>query len=188
MANPGGAWWGGMVACGLTVLSPTVAAETGAVTAPGGAAVSEGATRRGVAPGDPAPPFDVQTRDGSHLTSSDLHGKVVVLNLWASWCPPCLEELPSLERLRRQMVGTDVVIVGVSVDKSWEDVDKVVKETGVAITMALDPAQDVARAYGTDKFPETYVINPKGVVVRKFIGEQIWDRGDFVNYFRELAK
>ncbi len=138
--------------------------------------------------GQPAPAFRLETREGETISNRDLLGKVVVLNLWASWCPPCLHELPSLERLRRQLPGGDVVIIGVSVDKGWAEVDRVIEDSGVHLTMALDPEQTVARTFGTSKFPETYIIGPDGKVVRKLIGEQIWDRGDFVAYLRGLVR
>ncbi len=176
-----------VLAAALVAAAPALQSEGGATAAApttNGPAGGAGA----VVPGEPAPPFVLEMDSGQRLTSADLRGKVVVLNLWASWCPPCLEELPSLERLRRQLDGSNVVVIGVSVDKDWADVRKVVEKTGAKVTMALDPEQKVARSFGTSKFPETYILDRNGVVVRKLIGEQIWDRGDFVTYLQALGR
>lgn len=137
--------------------------------------------------GKPAPDFQASLRSGVPLGKDALRGKVVVLNFWATWCPPCIEELPSLERLRRQLKGLPVEIVGLSVDDSWEPIEKLTKERPIRFTLALDIARSVPGAFGTEKFPETYILDKNGVVVRKLIGAQIWDRGDFVAFLRELA-
>ncbi len=180
---------GAVWACGILVhgaMSPNlVLAAEGTVKEAGEKAP---AAESGAVIGEQAPAFVLRLEDGRTVRNQDLVGKVVVLNLWASWCAPCIDEIPSLERLRKQLAGADVWIVGVSVDRTWEEVRKVVSQTGAHFDMALDPDQNVARAFGTSKFPETYILDKNGKVVRKLIGVQIWDRGDFVASLRTLAE
>lgn len=135
----------------------------------------------------PAPDFSLQQRNGETLSLTGLKGKVVVLNFWATWCAPCVEEIPALNRLYRQLKGLPVELVGISVDNGWAEVDKMLLKRPIQFKVALDTAQGVPTRYGTSKYPETFVINKQGVVVRKLIGAQLWDRGDFVAYLRKLA-
>jgi peroxiredoxin len=138
--------------------------------------------------GKAAPAFTLPRSSGEPMSLEALKGKVVVLNFWASWCKPCVEELPSLERLRRQLKGAPVEIVGVSVDESWEPVKKLTQQRPVQFNILLDTSKSVPERYGTSRFPETFILDREGRVKRKLIGAQIWDRGDFVTYLKQLAK
>ena len=117
----------------------------------------------------------------SHL--SDLRGKVVVLNFWATWCPPCLEETPALNRLERHIAARGGMVLGVSVDDDPAAYQKFLKEQGVAFTTYRDPSKKIASDYGTSIYPETYIIDRRGRIARKVIGPQQWDSPDMLAYF-----
>ena len=111
--------------------------------------------------------------DGEHTVDlSKFHGHVVVLNFWASWCAPCIEELPSLEELQRDL--PQVQIVAVSTDDDATAYQRFLKEHSVSLLTVRDAAQRSNTMYGTYRFPETYVIDKNGMIRRKFIGAQEW--------------
>jgi peroxiredoxin len=134
--------------------------------------------------GNTAPDFTVQDADRK-VTLHDLRGKVVVLNFWATWCPPCVEEMPSLVRLQSNLKDR-VVVLAVSVDEDERSYRTFLKKNNVDLLTVRDPQQKSNELYGTFKFPETYIIDRQGVVQRKFIGPVDWTRPDVVEYLNKL--
>jgi cytochrome c biogenesis protein CcmG/thiol:disulfide interchange protein DsbE len=134
--------------------------------------------------GHAAPDFTVQDADRS-VTLHDLRGKVVILNFWATWCPPCVEEMPSLVKMQSQMKDR-VVVLAVSVDEDERSYRSFLKNNHVDLLTVRDPQQKSNELYGSFKFPETYVIDRSGVVQRKFIGPVDWTRSDVVEYLQKL--
>jgi len=125
--------------------------------------------------GDRAPEFRVLALDGKAVSLSSYRGKVVMVHFWATWCPPCVEELPTLERLYRASIGKDLEILAVSVDEGGADaVGQFMRKNRFALPVLLNPDQSVARQYGTFKFPETYIVDRDGIVRRKIIGAADW--------------
>lgn len=124
--------------------------------------------------GDSAPAFAVTTESGKRLSRNEFGGKLLVLNFWATWCPPCIEEMPSLNEFARQMSKDGVVVLGVSIDVNEKAYKSFVDRNRLAFETARDPAADIAADYGTFKWPETYVINTKGDVVEKLVGPKLW--------------
>ena len=125
----------------------------------------------------------------AHL--SDLRGKVVILNFWASWCPPCVEEAPSLNRLEDHIKSHNALVVGVAADQDPVAFQKFILDQGISFPTYRDPAtkdnkSPIAVSYGTAKIPETYVIDRHGKIARKFIGFQQWDSPDMLAYFDTL--
>ena len=128
----------------------------------------------------------VVIRDGTQSVSlKDYRGKIVVLNFWASWCPPCLEEFPSLIQLQRDM--PNVVVLAVSFDTDANAYHQYLVDNHLTgITTILDASQQSNLAFDTTRPPETYIIDRKGVIRRKFIGAQDWTNPEILNYLRNL--
>jgi peroxiredoxin len=124
--------------------------------------------------GDTAPQFSVTTDAGQRLTRAEFGGKVLVLNFWATWCQPCIEELPSLNQFQNELGPAGVVVLGVSVDRNEHAYKRFLERARVSFRTARDPEADVSSRYGTFKYPETYVIDRAGKVVQKHIGPRNW--------------
>jgi cytochrome c biogenesis protein CcmG, thiol:disulfide interchange protein DsbE len=114
---------------------------------------------------------------------SDLKGKIVVLNFWATWCPPCVEETPALNRLQKYIDSRGGMILGVSVDEDGSAYEKFLKDYFVTFSTYRDPSKKTASDYGTTMYPETYVIDRRGRIARKFVGPQQWDSQEMRAYF-----
>jgi cytochrome c biogenesis protein CcmG/thiol:disulfide interchange protein DsbE len=137
--------------------------------------------------GTPAHDFalDLSGKPG-HL--SDLRGKVVVLNFWASWCPPCVDEAPSLNRLQKYIEPRNALILGIAADEDPYAFSKFIIDQGITFPTYRDPgtkehSSPIALSYGTSMIPETYVIDRHGKIARKVIGRQEWDSPDMRAYF-----
>jgi peroxiredoxin len=125
--------------------------------------------------------------NGRAMRLADLRGQVVVLNFWATWCPPCVREMPALERLHGKMGQQGVVVLGVSVDSDKDAYEKFLRDQNITFMNFNDPARRISESYGTFMYPETYIIAPDGTLARKIIGEQEWDSAEWVSYFRSLT-
>jgi cytochrome c biogenesis protein CcmG, thiol:disulfide interchange protein DsbE len=135
--------------------------------------------------GSNAPDFTVQDAQNK-ITLSQYHGQVVVLNFWATWCPPCIEELPSLVEMQRRMKAKGVIVLAVSVDVDESAYRRFVKDHNVNLLTVRDPDQKSPALYGTHLFPETYVIDRNGVMRRKFIGAVDWTEPEIVDFLSKL--
>jgi cytochrome c biogenesis protein CcmG, thiol:disulfide interchange protein DsbE len=123
--------------------------------------------------GDAAPAFAGATLAGDSISLDGLRGEAVMLNVWATWCIPCREEMPALEALHRRYEGRGLRIVGVSIDASGVrgDVQHFVDEHDITFTIVHDPAERVSRAFRTIGVPETFLIDRDGTIVRRWIGK-----------------
>jgi cytochrome c biogenesis protein CcmG, thiol:disulfide interchange protein DsbE len=134
--------------------------------------------------GETAPDFTIS--DGSRtVTLSQLRGKPVLLNFWASWCAPCVEEMPSLVQLQKQL-GDKATVLAVSVDSDDKAYQQFVRDHNIDLLTVRDPKQISNSLYATFKFPETYVIDKNGKIVRKFIGAVDWTNPEIVDYLNKL--
>lgn len=138
------------------------------------AVVAESTLERITEVGDTAPGFALVTDDGQRLTRSQFGGQLLVLNFWATWCVPCIQELPSLNQFQKQFASSGVVVLGVSVDRNERAYQQFLKRAGVTFRTSRDPQADLSSRYGTFKYPETYVIDRNGKVVQKHIGPRDW--------------
>jgi len=147
------------------------------------------AGRKIIASGDQAPEFRLQAMDGSLINLSDFRGKVVMVHFWATWCPPCVEELPLLDRLYRTVVDKDFQLLAVSVDEGGAPaVAAFLKKNGLTLPVLLDPDRMIAGLYGTYKFPETYIVDRQGVVRYKVIGPRDWSDPANVKIVRDALQ
>jgi cytochrome c biogenesis protein CcmG/thiol:disulfide interchange protein DsbE len=135
--------------------------------------------------GSPAPDFTL-TDSGRSVTLSQLKGQVVVLNFWATWCPPCIEEMPSLVRMQQRMQSKGVTVLAVSIDVDEGNYRRFLRDHNVNLLSVRDPDQKSNSLYGTSKFPETYVIDRGGIVRRKFIGAVDWTEPDILEFLGKL--
>ena len=132
----------------------------------------------------PAPLFTVN--DGQHSVDlGKLRGQVVLLNFWATWCAPCLEEMPSLIELAQAV--PQVKIVAVATDADPAVYSGYMSRHPLPFLTVLDAAQVSNVKYGTYRFPETYIIDKTGTIRRKFIGAQDWTSPEIVGELRRLA-
>jgi cytochrome c biogenesis protein CcmG, thiol:disulfide interchange protein DsbE len=133
--------------------------------------------------GQIAPDFNLS--DGStkiHL--ADYRGKVVLVNFWATWCAPCIEEIPSLLDLHH--ANPDLAILAVSIDEDPDAYSQFVIRRHVDFLTVRDPSESAAKLFHTDMWPETYVIDRNGVIRRKFIGAQDWTTPEVRAYLKSL--
>ena len=135
--------------------------------------------------GTSAPDFTVQDVDRK-VTLSQYRGQIVVLNFWATWCPPCVEEMPSLVSMSQRMKDKGVEVLGVSIDVDSDAYHRFLKDHGVNFVTVRDPDQKSNTLYGTFKYPETYIIDRNGVVRRKFIGPVDWNSTEVSQFLSKL--
>jgi peroxiredoxin len=143
--------------------------------------ISRGGSQRPkiIAVGDVAPDFTLSTVDGKQVSLSGYRDKVVMVHFWATWCPPCVEEIPTIDKLHRQMLGKNFEVLAVSVDEGGAPaVGSFLQQKKLALPVLLDTRHEVAGRYGTFKFPETYIVDRKGVVRYKVIGPTDWTSQD----------
>jgi len=131
------------------------------------------------------------TLSGKPTRLSELKGKVVILNFFGSWCPPCIEETPELNKLQKRIESRNAVIVGVAADDDVAAYEKFLKDQNVIFPTYRDPAtkdshSPLAAAYGTTMYPETYIIDRKGKIARKIIGPQDWNSAEMLAYFDSI--
>ena len=134
--------------------------------------------------GSAAPGFTI-TDSQRTVTLDQFRGKPVLLNFWATWCPPCIEEMPSLVQLQKRL-GDKVVVVAVSEDADDEAYKQFVRDHNVDLLTVRDVKQNTHEVYGTFKYPETFVIDRNGKILRKFIGGTNWTSPDIVDYLNKL--
>jgi peroxiredoxin len=127
-----------------------------------------------IQPGDTAPEFAITTDSGRSISRANFGGKLLVLNFWATWCPPCVQEMPSLEQFSRDMSKEGVIVLGISVDKDANAYRAFLERANVSFLTARDAENKINAEYGTFKYPETYIISPEGKVVQKIIGPETW--------------
>jgi len=112
----------------------------------------------------------------------DLRGKIVVLNFWATYCAPCVEEMPSLNKLQKYIESRNAVVLGVSVDEDSDAYQKFIMDEGIAFPTCREPRK-LSLDYGSPLIPDTYIIDRNGRIARKFYGPQQWDSREMLAYF-----
>jgi len=131
------------------------------------------------------PVLDLLDLQGQRWDSERLKGRVVVLNFWATWCPPCKEEMPSLQTLHE--LGGDPVVIGVNVRETASRVRRYVASTGINFPVVLDPQAELTRRLGVSAFPTTLLIAPDGRVRWRVVGEVDWSGPEAGRWIAELS-
>ncbi|MGH7932572.1 MAG: peroxiredoxin family protein [Candidatus Binataceae bacterium] len=139
--------------------------------------------------GEMAPGFTLTDLKGQKISLSSLRGKVVFLNIWATWCPPCREEMPSIESLYKEFhKDGNFVILAVSQDVAGaKAVIPYVKQNGLTFTVLLDPRNAVGEAYSVSGIPETFIIDQQGRIVAHHLGPYDWSNSEIHDALQELV-
>ena len=135
--------------------------------------------------GSAAPDFSVQDSERK-VALGQFHGQIVVLNFWATWCAPCVEEVPSLVEMQRRMRAKGVTVLAVSIDVDESAYRRFVRDHNVNLLTVRDPNQRISKLYGTFGWPETYIIDRSGVMRRKFIGPVDWTDPEITDFLSKL--
>jgi len=134
----------------------------------------------------PAPDFTLADLNGRRMRLEDLRGKVVFLNFWATWCPPCILEMPTMEKLHQEFGGKGLVILAVNFRENPEQVKAFLKQHQLTFTTLLDPKGKVFELYQAWSLPTTTIVNKKGQAVGKVIGYRDWHKPEMKEFFRRL--
>ena len=137
--------------------------------------------------GQLAPDFTVPIFSGGEVRLRDLRGRVGLVNFWATWCPPCVDESPSLQQFAERMRNRGVEVIGISVDKDPAALQKFIDRFHLTFTIGRDPNQELAHRYGTFKYPETYVVDRDGRVAEKIIGAIDWQDPRIISFVESLT-
>jgi cytochrome c biogenesis protein CcmG/thiol:disulfide interchange protein DsbE len=139
--------------------------------------------------GSEAPDFTLSPLGGGPPVSlSALRSKVVLVNFWASWCKPCEDEMPAMERLYAELGGDDFELLAVSVDDAEADVSAFRERLALSFPILWDPEKSVAEAYQTYRFPESFLVGRDGVLIERYIGPKDWDAPAYVERIRRLLE
>jgi peroxiredoxin len=138
--------------------------------------------------GERAPDFTLAALNRSSLSLHDFSRQVVVLNFWATWCSPCVEETPGLEKFAEQMRAQGVTVLSVSVDQDVLALQTFAAQQHLSFPIGRDPDRSIANRYGTFQFPETYIIDQDGKVAEKLIGPVNWQDPRIITFVQELAR
>lgn len=141
-----------------------------------------------IKPGMTAPVFALSNLTGKQISLSDFRGKVLIVNFWASWCPPCIEEMPSLQSLYINLQGRPFELIAVNIDEKEFEPRNIAKKLGLSFQILLDPLQKTTKQYNLTGVPETYIIDKNGIVSNKIIGPQNWTDPKVIAPIEELLQ
>jgi peroxiredoxin len=139
--------------------------------------------------GKQVPDFDLPTMDGKHIKLADLKGKMLFINIWATWCAPCREEMPSMEALYRQLKGPNFEMIAISVDKDREkSVAPFAKELGLTFPILYDPTSATANKFKITGVPETYLVAGNGLIIHHLVGPTKWDKPEIISALKQMVE
>jgi peroxiredoxin len=139
--------------------------------------------------GKPAPDFTYPDLSGNIVRLSDHRGKVVLVNIWATWCPPCIEEVPSMKSLYQKLKGEKFEILAVSIDQQGKTaVSLFMKKHKLNFTALLDPQGTIAAPYKATGVPESFIVDKNGILVQKIIGPINWESPEVIGFIRDLIQ
>jgi len=139
--------------------------------------------------GQLAPDFTLSDLAGKPVSLADFRGKVVIVNFWATWCPPCRAEMPSMELLHRELADEGLVLLAVNIEKTGrQTVPGFLATSPHSFPVLFDDKEEVQKRYGVYKFPESFIVRKDGVIDDKVIGAIDWAHPQSIAYFRDLLK
>jgi peroxiredoxin len=133
-----------------------------------------------------APDFTLEDMQGVTHSLADYQGKVMIVNFWATWCPPCVKEMPSLQRAWEQLRGEDIGVLAINMGEQKQAIEGFIQKHPVELPILLDKDFDMADAWAVSGLPTTYVVDPEGQIVFQVIGEREWDDPDLLEEIRGL--
>jgi len=136
--------------------------------------------------GGPAPALELRALDGPGHRLADYRGRVVLVNFWATWCEPCREEMPSMQRLKEKLAGRPFVVLAVNLDEPESRIRKFLSQVPVDFTILLDPGKKAARSWDARILPASFVIGPDGAIRYSLVGELDWDEDRVASRVVEL--
>ena len=159
------------------------------VTEPSGASDSFSALKMSRLPaGSMAMPFELTSLDGTRVSLSELAGKVVLVNFWATWCGPCKEEMPSLARLQQQLDPKKFVLLTVTTDLQRQGIAQFLSQVGVTLPVLFDEDQEVSRSFMVRGLPTTVVVGRDGTLLGRAVGPREWDSQESVALMRQMME
>ncbi len=134
----------------------------------------------------PRPAIVLEALDGKKLAVAGLHGKYVFLNFWATWCPPCREEMPSIQRMNDQLAGEDFAVYAISVGEPAATVESFLKKTPYSFPIVLDPEGQLSAIFAGRGIPTTYLLDRQGKAIAGIVGARHWDTDEVLTAFKAL--
>ena len=137
--------------------------------------------------GNPAAPdFKLEDQDGKFIQLSDYKGKVVIVNFWATWCPPCRKEMPSMQRAWEILEKEDIAMLAINVGEDSDLIFAFTAEYPVEFPLIMDKTSNVVREWRVRGLPTTFIVNPAGQIVYQAIGDRDWDAPEILDKIRQL--
>jgi peroxiredoxin len=141
-----------------------------------------------LAVGDSAPAFSVPAVPSGSLDLRSHKGQVVVLHFWATWCPPCVEETPSLVQFAENMRDQGVIVLSISVDEDPKALQDFIQKFQISYPVGRDPDRSLAARFGTVQFPESYIFDRRGLLAEKIANSADWSDPRIRNFVLDLAR
>jgi len=136
--------------------------------------------------GEPAPALELPRLGGGSLRLADLRGRAVLVNFWATWCKPCEDEMPAMQRLYDALRGDGFELLAVSVDVGDDEVAAFRERLGLGFPILRDPDRREATRWQSLRFPESWLVDPEGRIAARFIGPRDWDAPEYADRIRAL--
>jgi peroxiredoxin len=138
--------------------------------------------------GAPAPEFDLVSLNGASVSLAAQQGKVVLVNFWATWCGPCEDEMPAMERLYQELAPEGFELIAISVDDGIEEVREFQARMGLSFPILHDPDKEAAERYQSYRYPESFLVDRTGTLVARFIGPREWDAPAYRDRVRRVVE
>lgn len=158
-----------------------------------------GSTNTIVKAGNPAPDFNLKSLSGSYKSKKDFNNKYILLNFWATWCAPCVEELPALNEFYKKYKNQGITVIGIAVDDEIDYIKEVTNNLDIEFPILIDDTGKIREAYNVKAFPETFLIDKEGKIKLfqdiksglleiKIRGPREWDSEVNLSYFKKLIE